>query len=127
MSDPKTKPQSKPQSKPAFFSGNNRQITRDCFYMTIVSLYQREPDSFVATNTDIDDFEITAVYDPSEKYGNLPLFSDFVIHHKKDSSFEVPLKKYKDRYMEFRNLILDMVAKKKEEQKKQLELEESEK
>lgn len=107
----------------SMFDGNDRQVTRDCFYMTMVSLYQREPSHLISTNTDVDDYEITAIYDPSEKYGNLPIFSDFVIHHKKDKNFEIPLKEYKKRYMEFRNTILDMVTNQKEKKRKQDEQE----
>lgn len=112
MSDEKKESQVK-----SMFSGNTKQVTRDCFYMTIVSLFQREPDDLIITNTDIDDFEVTAMYHPNEKHGDLPIFSDFVIHYKKDPNFEIPLKEYKKRYMEFRNIILDMVTRARERSK----------
>ena len=98
------------------FNGNIKQVSDDGFYMAIVSIAQREPDELVVSQTDINDYKITAVYHPNDKFGDLPFFSDFVITRQSDPTFKVPLREYKERYMEFRNTILDMVQKARDRQ-----------
>lgn len=95
---------------------NDKQVSDDAFYMAIISLIGREPDHWISSQTDRDDFKITAIYEPKDNL-RLPFFSDFEIVSKSDAEFRIPLKKYKERYMEFRSLILDKVQKEKQRQR----------
>jgi len=93
-----------------------RFVSNDPFFMAIIALCGREPSNEPIINpTDRDEFTITMQYSPEDSI-NMPYFSDFEITNPNLPDFKASLKDFKNEYIHFRNIILDLVAKAKREQ-----------